>query len=459
MQLPGLLDLLRQTDTYRSLLRTLRNGLSPADQYVLRAARPYVIAALAQDLDHPLVILSGRVDRAHDLAEQFPVWLPNRRIQRFAEPNAIFYEHAPWTTNTIQSRLNTLATLVKPVTAPLDSDTPPPIIVSSSFALMQKTMPVREFRAGSRALHVGGRAEPEKLLRTWLEFGYSPASVVVEPGTFSRRGGIIDVFPMAAREPVRIEFFGDEIESIRTFAPTTQRSSRSIERVNITPAREALPRYAPRVAERLGAWFAAQPPSDDDATSLLPDHEQLAQGNAFPLLEYYLPYLYSAPATLFDYLPEDTLLIIDDWGALQDSIADLEEQALSVREDKLSSNQLPPDYPLPYLTWAELQDELSTRQVLHLGANLEYPAPAVPAVGNLFAPGARHGGKLRLVMQEIGTLLDHGEHAIVVTQQAQRLRIVGRTGRPHRPRHTNQHAVCHRACGVCRRHPGRRLGA
>ncbi|MCD4685630.1 MAG: hypothetical protein K8S97_06820, partial [Anaerolineae bacterium] len=421
MQLTGLLDPLRQTETYAALLNSLRAQQPVPDQQVLRAARPYIIAALAHDLDRPIMILTGRGDRAHDLAEQLPVWLSGQRIQRFAEPTAMFFERAPWTTTTIQSRLNTLATLVKPIGTRQESDAPPPVIVSSAHALMQKTMPVREFRAGSRALRVGGRTELEKLLRTWLQFGYEPASVVVEPGTFSRRGGIIDVFPMAAREPVRIEFFGDEIESIRTFNPATQRSTGHVEYVNITPAREALPRFAPLVAERLDEWFAAQPDPDDDVTSTLPDHELLAQGTAFPLLEFYLPHLYSHPANVLDYLPDDALIIVDDWDALQDHIADLEEQALSARQDKQDSEHLPPDVPLPYLTWPELQDELSTRPVLHLGTNPEFPVSAAATVGDLFAPGPRHGGQLRAVMDELGRLYDQGERVIAVTQQAQRI--------------------------------------
>jgi transcription-repair coupling factor (superfamily II helicase) len=336
MQLTGLLDVLRQTEAYQIVLRGLHQGQAVPDQHVLRSARPYVVAALARDLDRPILWFAGRENRAHNITEQFPVWLPERPIQRFAEPTATFYERSPWTESTIYSRVNTLAALANPVGAREDPDAPQPVIVASAYALMQKTMPLREFIAGSRALRVGSVVEPEALLRTWLQFGYEPASVVVEPGTFSRRGGILDIFPMAAREPVRIEFWGDEIESLRTFNPATQRSAASIERITITPAREALPRYAPAVAERLSEWFAAQPVPDDDVTSSLPDQDNLINGIAFPLLEFYLPYLYTNPASLLSYAPDDALIVIDDWGGLEDSIAELEERALDIREDRIA---------------------------------------------------------------------------------------------------------------------------
>lgn len=421
MRLTGLIDALRQTETYQKVLHNLRHNQAVPDQHVLRAARPYLVAALAYDLACPVVLVTGRVDRAYNLAEQLPVWAPDLHILRFAEPSAIFYERAPWTTATIQGRLDTLAALVKPVGISQEPDVSPPIIVTSAYALMQKTLPVREFRAGSRVLRAGAQAEPETLLRTWLQIGYSPTTTVIEPGTFSRRGGILDIFPMSASQPVRIEFFGDEIESLRSFSPATQRSTGTLDRVTIIPAREALPRYAPAAAEKLADWFARQPNPADDVTSALPDQEPLSNGVAFPLIEHYLPYLYGHPANLLDYVPEDVLIIIDDRGALEDSMADLEEQALNVRQEKIAADHLPPDSPLPYLTWGELQDELSTRKVLHLSANPEIGIEDQNLLGDLFAPGPRHGGQLRLALEELNSLYDLGERTIVVTQQAQRI--------------------------------------
>ncbi len=418
MKLTGLLDALRQSTPYQYMQRALQDGQPVPDQHILRAARPFVVAALAADLERPVIWLIGRGNRAYNVTEQLPVWLPRQHIQRFAEPTAMFYERAPWSNTTIQNRLKTLASLIKPVGVKPDPDrAQAPIIVTSMFALMQKTLPLREFQANTRVLKAGTIIEPESLLRTWLQVGYSPASIVVEPGTFSRRGGILDVFPMTARAPVRIEFFGDEIESLRTFSPATQRSAENIDRVLVPPAREALPRHAPAVAERLHDWFGDQPIPEKDVTSALPDEEALTNGAAFPFLEFYLPYLYTHPASLLSYAPDDALVIVDDWGGLQDTMADLEEQALSTRHDP----RIPPDMPLPYLTWAELQDELSTRQVLHLGANPDYPVVDDVVIGDLFAPGPRYGGQLRMVLDELFKRVDRYQQTVVVTQQAQRL--------------------------------------
>src|SRR5262249_8639309 len=270
---------------------------------------------------------------------------------------ALFYERSPWAATTIRSRLDVLAALCPPVGYQPEVQQPP-VIVTSALALMQRTLPVREFRAGSRVLKVGAQTEPDKLLRTCLGIGYTAASVVAEPGTFNRRGGIVDVFPVGASRPARIEFFGNDIESLRVFDPATQRSAESIESLVVNPAREALPKFSGGVARRLGDWFAAQPPPDDDITSAAPDEADLASESAFPLLEFYLPYFYSQSANLLDYLPEDALIVVEDWAGLSDCIADLESQAINLRDEKLRTGDIPAEYPLPYFTWDELHEAL-----------------------------------------------------------------------------------------------------
>ena len=85
-----------------------------------------------------------------------------------------------------------------------------------------------------------------------------PEAVVEEPGTFSRRGGLIDVFPPNLSEPVRIELYGDEIDSLRAFEPTTQRSSHRLDRFVLAPATEALPRLASSAAQKVQALDLSQ---------------------------------------------------------------------------------------------------------------------------------------------------------------------------------------------------------
>ena len=95
---------------------------------------------------------------------------------------------------------------------------------------MQMTLPVREMRAALRTLRSGQPFDLNRMLATWVGLGYEAAAVVDAPGQFSRRGGIVDIWPPNLRKPLRIELFGDEVDSLRTFDPSTQRTLARITR-------------------------------------------------------------------------------------------------------------------------------------------------------------------------------------------------------------------------------------
>ncbi len=199
MHLNGLLKALHQTAIFQTVLGQIQAGQPLLDQAVMRAARPFVVAALATASQRPLLIVTGGTDRAYNLTQQLPVWLPKAQILRWVEPKPAFYERTAWAEETHRARLETLALLVN--WNPKDT---PPIVVTSAHAMMQKTLPLREFKLGSRKLRVGQQYDPEKLLRLWLELGYEQAAIVSQVGQFSRRGGIIDVFPPTELTPIRL---------------------------------------------------------------------------------------------------------------------------------------------------------------------------------------------------------------------------------------------------------------
>lgn len=424
LQLTGLLDLLRGSDRYRALIARLNEGAPLLDLGVIRAARPFVLAALAADWPGPVLYITGRVDRAYNVSEQLPVWLGDRPVYRFAEPTPTFYERAPWGENAVRNRIAALTAL----TPPDDFARPdlPPIVVTSARAIMQRTLPVNQFRRSAMLLKPGSRHALDVLLRRWVALGYEPAPIVIEPGTFSRRGGVVDIFPIAADKPARIEFFDDEIDHIRVFDPSTQRSADQLPLLVIPPAREALPETTPPLAAHLGEWFAALPAGDP--TSAAGDAEPLGSGAAFPYLEFYLPYLYPNPVSLLDYAPDDALIVVEDWAELRDTVAGIEEAAVHTRDEKLEAGLLAPDHPLPYITWDTLADELENRRSVHLGT-MGYENEDVGeesgekngSFGNIFTPEERFGGQLRPLVNRLRGLRKNGGRAVVVTGQTGRV--------------------------------------
>ena len=398
ISLSGLLDTLRQSAAYRRALEDIAD--SPAQLQVVQAARPGVLAALAQDWDGAIICLTAQARRAYNVSEQLPLWLEDAgRIYRFAEPSARFYDRAPWDASVIRSRIDTLSALTQ------DKPAAHPVIVSSARALMQATMPPDHFRQATLELAPGDRYSPESLIRSWVGSGYEPTAIVVEPGTFSRRGGILDIFPLAARYPARIEFFDDEIDSLREFDPGSQRSIRRRSSLRIVPAREALPKLTPPLASQLHEWGRD--------TGTVSDIESLGAGTAFAHLEHYLPYVYAEPASLLDYAPENSLIVVEDPGALQETIDDLCQQAQANRSDV---HQIAADHPPPCIPWTALQQKIDARRSISLAINGERNRHP-----RLFAPGERYGAQLRMMLNQIRAYLHRGDAVAIITEQVKRL--------------------------------------
>jgi len=424
VELSGLIDLLRSAGSYRALLSALRaqkvDEAMPA-LGVLRAARPFVLAALARDWRGPVIYITARVDRAYSVVEQLPVWLGDTRpILRFNEPTPLFYERAPWGETALRGRIQALASLLPP--SDIETERwPQPVIVTSARALMQRTLPVNTFRGGLQTLHPGQRWQLDKLLAQWVQLGYESASMVTERGRFSRRGGIVDVFPPALDRPVRIEFFDDEIESLREFDPATQRTTARLEQAVITPAREALPVMAPALASHLADWFASLPPAEADMTMPTADAAALMAGTVFPLLEFYLPYLVPQPISLIDYAADDALFIIEDKTELRDTIDAIAQASEKLREERIAEGQLPPDFPRPYLNWAELEAALSGRIQAVIGGLDAAEGAQRDSLRGILAPEQRFGGQLKPFLSELRALRGQRHRVVVVTAQAARL--------------------------------------
>ncbi|MDX2162862.1 MAG: transcription-repair coupling factor [bacterium] len=423
MQLSGLLALIRETAPYRELLARLNtsSGAAPAALGVIRSARPYVLAALAQDWGRAVIYLTARVDRAYNTAEQLPVWSPAARIARFSEPAPLFYERSAWGEAPIRSRIDALAALTGDGAWASNAPSSAPVVVTSARGLMARTMPVTHFHQGQMVLKPNQRATIDKLLDQWVRLGYESAGIVTEPGKFSRRGGILDVFPLATDRPVRIEFFGDEIDSIRTFDPSSQRSTGRIDRVIIPPAREALPERGALAADALNGWFKTVQAADaGDMTSPAADQAPLTSGAAFPFLEFYLPYLYAEPVSLLDYAPDDALIVIEDAAELRDTVTEIEKSSAAARDERIASNLIPPDYPAPFLTWEQISTSLEQRRVVVLGHGAG-ESDDHEALRALISPETRFGGQLKHLLNHMRTLRTANDRVIAVTAQAARL--------------------------------------
>ncbi|MCC6564475.1 MAG: transcription-repair coupling factor [Chloroflexi bacterium] len=403
MHLTGLIDLFLEQPEVRRRTAQLSGGERP--WAVVRSARPFFAAALARGWSGPVIFVTSRIKRSYDVSGQVPVWLDSPdAVYRFAEPAPHFFERAPWGDAAIRARLEALDAL-----AVSDFSATSAFVVTSAHALIQRTIPFSTFRRVTITIERGSVFAIDKLVVRLVSLGYAPAGLVIEPGQFSRRGGVLDVFPVTAPFPVRLEFFDDEIDSLRQFDPATQRTIHHVDSIAITPAREALPELMPPVAAHLRAWFE-QAENENVPRS---DFDSLRAGGEFAVMEHYLPYVYTAPASLLDYAPSGTLVIIEDPDEFDLTLNELYTTADETRRRGIAAGLLPEDMPVPYVSREALDASLAAHTVITLRTG-EEPDP-------WFSPGKRFGGQLKNAMSHMRTVMRDGGRAILVTQQTARV--------------------------------------
>jgi transcription-repair coupling factor (superfamily II helicase) len=385
----NLLQVFKDLPAYRDLLVELRKspeGANPLPGLGLpRSARLPLLASLQGDLAKPILLVTNRADRALAMFEELQFWMGEDGVHYLPEPNPLFYEKSGWGAGTRRDRLQVLTMLARALVPGIPAPDRPPMIVAPVRAIMTRTLPRREFIKHTRTLRLGAQVTPDELTREWVDIGYAYANIVVESGQFSRRGGILDVWAPGEAQPVRIEFFGDEIDTMRAFDPASQRTVKTLESFTITPAREILP---------LTAEKAGLPLKD--------------------LSEFQIPLAYPLAGSILDFFPEDALVALDGQEFITAAVMDIEEESLSRRDDAVSAGEIPEDFPTPFFTWSEIEDRLGKRAVIELGYT---GAPDVAPLAAHFAPGPRFAGKLREFLDYLKDL----DQWVVVSRQSQRL--------------------------------------
>jgi len=428
LNLFSLLTLLKEIPAYRELIGALADSSSDLPERplsLLAAARPAVLAALHAHTQRPILVIVARADRARELARQIRAWSPSpAAVLRLPDSDALPYERVAWGRDTVRERVAAFAALLNNT----QNAGPSPLVVTSTRGLMQKTVPPTEFDTGLSSLRVGQRIVLNELLDGWLDIGYQASTVVEEPGHFSRRGGILDIFPPNQPLPIRIELFGDEVDSLRSFDPLTQRSENRITAFDIIPAHEALTRIAPSAAERAQQLdFSLCHPVAQ--MSFEEDLARLGSAERFRGIEFYLPFFYPRPASPLDYLPADGLLIIEDPGELAAVTGELEQQAIELGEDLRQQGELPKDWPRPYFTEAEVKAEIRRRPHLVLGHTAWPDLPPDGAPSDVpsdkgsygFIQALVYGGQLKRLMEDLLERRRLGERVVLVSRQAARL--------------------------------------
>ncbi|MCK7594733.1 transcription-repair coupling factor [Lysobacter sp. CAU 1642] len=261
-----------------------------------------VVAELARSHPGVVVVVCRDTHGAHALEAELAAFAEGQPVLHFPDWETLPYDLFSPHPEIVSQRVATLYRLPAAQRG---------ILVVPVTTLMQQLPPTRFIGGNALVVETGGRLDLDAEKRRLESAGYRNVPQVLDPGDFAVRGALLDVFPMGAAEPYRIELLDDEIDSIRTFDPETQRSDHRVDSVRMLPARE-FPLdddSARRVRERLRADFDIDP----RRCAL---YQDLKQGGAPAGIEYYLPLFFDSTASLFDYLDEGALFLVAE-GALE----------------------------------------------------------------------------------------------------------------------------------------------
>jgi transcription-repair coupling factor (superfamily II helicase) len=375
--------------------------------------RPALIALLSGRLSRPMLVLTSRADRADLLAAAINEFLPqDRRATLWSAPDALPYEQLPFDLQASSDRVTALATL-------LDAQDRAPMVVTPAHGLMHLVTPREELEKYSISLTPRTRISIDTLIQFAARIGFQPVPLVQEPGQIARRGGIVDIWPSLTDHPTRIDFFGDEIDSIRRFQPGSQRSDLHLEQLRILPATE-LPLWRMPQAAKLVRQL--------DTSTLRPEVEaewqnllaRMEAGVTPASIDLFSPYLTTAPATLIDYLPENTLYVIDEPSAVRLAFSNLEHQAEELQAGFEANGELPIGLRKPFANWADLAPVIEHSGTIEFGLESQDSGRSIVSL-SAAGEAPYFAGRIARMGNEIATLLSAGWSVVVASDQVERL--------------------------------------
>uniref|UniRef100_UPI00286BDB7A CarD family transcriptional regulator n=1 Tax=Phenylobacterium sp. TaxID=1871053 RepID=UPI00286BDB7A len=238
--------------------------------------------------------------RLSAFVDAFNFFAPQVEVIQFPSWDCLPYDRIGPSPGVAAQRMTTLGRLAHGM------DAKKPVLLATTVpAMLQRVPPKATVEGAAYSARTGNVVEIADLERYFAINGYQRASTVSERGEFAIRGGVIDVFPPGSEEPVRLDLFGDTLESIRAFDPETQRSTKQLKEISLLPVSEVLLDKDGITRFRRGYVEAFGAPGGD------PLYETVSEGGRRAGMEHWLPLFYPDMATLLDYLPSDALIATD----------------------------------------------------------------------------------------------------------------------------------------------------
>ena len=373
-----LLSVLKTVPEYVSLLESASGRVSAAVTGIGQINRSHMIAALHRDTGKPITVICQDDMAAKKLQEELnaflgtlPASLPSRELT--------LYDTAVVSRAWEQKRLRQLHDLQRGSTA---------VQILTWEALSQRTVPPAVLDSCTFTLETGNEYVLEYLIQRLTAAGYSRTSMVEGPGQFAVRGGILDIFSPAADAPVRVEFFGDELDCMGYFDPETQRRTENIHAITVLPVGETQPHLHPDGIAGLCAGLEKliarqrrrKTPNEDLIKTLERDLEKYQNGIQNPASDRYMALIYPEMSTALDFIPKESLLVVCDQSALKRTARNRTDELGMQLDSMLQGGLLAGELCDYACQWEDFCGKLENRTVIYFDAfgGTSYPEENPP---------------------------------------------------------------------------------
>ena len=412
MPISDFTEFLKNSDEYQNLYNSINKTKSNIQIQTIDESVAFLCSSIASDYQRPTLIICPSAFHAINLQENLSAWTSSN-ILRFPEVENLPYERIISDKETSMSRIETITKITNSNHFPL--------VVSSISAICQQTIESSTLILSSKELMKNQKITMEELTRFLQQTGYEFESTVTDQGTFSRRGGILDIFPVGSDNPYRIEFWGNEIDSIRSFDLETQRSISEINEFQLFPANEILPSFLniSNLQNQI-SHINLQNCDPESSERINNDLNDLLNKESIDDISLYQGFF--SNGSFIDYMPKDSLIILYRPADIFNHYWETEERIRQLKQNKEHNGQIPYNFPISHQSWNEIEKQIATKnhkiEIMPWGSEtlLNKDIHIMP-----FSSASAYNGDLNLLSMEIKNFNQDKNTTVIYTSHHTRL--------------------------------------
>lgn len=359
----GIKQYLQSQEDIQSVINGITSGMN--EQLVAGlsgSARSMLVSVINQSITKPVLLVTHQLVHAQSLYDDLVVFVGEENVHLYPVNELIASEIAFSSPELRSQRIEALTEWTKNKSG---------ILIAPVAALKRILPPPNYWNKYQLTFTLGKEIDIEKYLTFLIDMGYERASMVTTPGEFSKRGGIIDIYPLTEENPIRIELFDEEIDSIRFFDAETQRSLSKLDEIIIKPVSELLltdediMAAAGKLEDALAISLKKMKKSEVKEhliETMEEDISRLKNIERFQEMYKYIGYFYDEPASLLDYLTKDGLVILDEMSRVQETAVNLDTEEAEWYSSLLESGKMVQNSRFSY-DWQTVMDNMSQQRL------------------------------------------------------------------------------------------------